>query len=384
MCRVPAPAQEATVRTIIGLAVIVLASSAASAFGQAERAPRRPRLQQANPSRKAAESPKTDITIEISAGGSGVGLPTLNWKPVFDELGIPVTIQPGNLNGQPETTETNTAGRRHVLVKGGMDRQGTLLFEGHRFTSDEAGKFKAWIAELKAYGAQGSPEGKPAWGLNPEQFNDLFAALTAQLVDSVTGLSLEEAVKKLAIDPKYPVHSSREAQEHLGKAPASQVRNTLDGFSKGTALAVILSEQGLGFRPVRSQTGAITIEIVPSSDEPNAIWPIGWDPKLNRPQTVPQMFKLVSIDLKDAPFMDVITGIAVKAELQFLFDYHRIAARQIDLEKLRVSFPARQAAYNTLLRTVTLSNRMNHRIQVDEGAHPFVWISTIEVRSPER
>jgi hypothetical protein len=202
----------------------------------------------------------------------------------------------------------------------------------------------------------------------------------------VGGLAIEDAVAKVSIPEKYPLSYGREPRIQIERqaAAGAGVRNSLRGFSKGTALAVMLSERGLGFRPVRSESGEISLEVVLPGEEENSVWPIGWEPKLTPPKTAPLLFKLVSIDLNDVGFIDVLTAISVRGEIDVLFNYNRIAAKQIDLGMLPVSFPARQAAYNTLLRSITLSNRLKHEIRVDEAARPFVWITTVELRAAER
>jgi hypothetical protein len=367
--------------------LIVAGFPVPAAHAQLDRIPPRPRPQQSDRKPRTAGEINTQISVEISAGKEGAGIPSLKWRTAFEELGIPISIQPGGLNKEPETTEEKVGNLRRVTVRGQLDRSGRLVFAGRSFSPNEAAKLRAWIDDLKTFGAQGSPAGQPVWGLSQEQFADLYSALSIAMTEEVAGLPLEAAVARFGLPASYPLEFSQEARRILKDAAdkGSKVRSSLLGFSKGTALAIALAEHGLAFRPVRSASGEIGLAIIPRNDEQeNAGWPIGWEPKGTRPETAPKLFGLLPIELDDAPLVDVVAAISARSEIAIFYDYSRIEAKGISLDTLKVSYKPRQSSYSLLLQSITLAHRLNHVLKIDELGRPFVWISTIDVRQPPR
>lgn len=325
---------------------------------------------------------QVQISVEIYTGRQGVGLPALRWRSVLDDLGIPISIRSVGLGKEPSISETRVGKLRRVVVTGHMDRRGRLIFADREFSPNDAARLRTWLKELQTYGALGSPEGQPAWGLSREQFEALHAVLSRPLETEVAGLSLEQEISQFAIPDTYPVRYPKLASRKSARGPERRpaVRNSPKGFAKGTALAVLLSEYGLGFRPRRTPAGAIEIEIVPLSDE-NGAWPVGWEPTLPRPETAPRLFTPIPIELKDARLADVLKAVAVRSEVPILIDYHRIEAGEIDLDNLRVSYPPRKSTYSTLLKVATTRHHLTQKLRVDERGEPFVWITTLR---PER
>ena len=55
---------------------------------------------------------------------------------------------------------------------------GRIVLPDRTFTRGDGVNLQEWVEELRLYGAQGSPEGKPLWGLSEEQFKAVFTALS--------------------------------------------------------------------------------------------------------------------------------------------------------------------------------------------------------------
>src|SRR5207244_872691 len=98
--------------------------------------------------------------------------------------------------GEPATTDAATPKT--------TPRSDRLVFPEKSFTQADSAKLNEWLNELKTYGAQGAPDGKPMWGLSEAQFKVIYSALGARVETEVEDLSLTDAVAKIGIPRNYP------------------------------------------------------------------------------------------------------------------------------------------------------------------------------------
>ena len=122
-----------------------------------------------------------------------------------------------------------------MTAVGRLDRSGRLTFADRVFEPGERRKLKAWVDDLKTYGAQGSPEGKPLWGLTEEQFSAVYESVTAVTQTDDRGQPLEDAVRDLPIPAEYPLRWSDANGSGIWIAPGSSENiikgNTFANFS---------------------------------------------------------------------------------------------------------------------------------------------------------
>jgi hypothetical protein len=328
---------------------------------------------------------RTEVTVEIVSGEGGAGLKAQQWRQVFERLDVNVRIARGLPGDVPETKERLFGRLRQVTVTGRLEADGRLIFESRRFTQGDVAQLREWLRELKTYGSQGAPTGKPLWGLNAEQFHALYAALTQPLVREVEGLQREAALKQFGLPAKYEVRMTTAAKQHVRAAAndSRPVRDPLRGIGTGTALAILLSDFGLGFRPSRTPKGTIELAIVPLTDAAK-VWPIGWEPKRSRKETAPKLFELGPVELTDVAFLDVLNAVSVTGQVPIYLNRYRVAEKGIDTAALKVSYPRRNASLSQVLRGITVPHRMTQRLRIDEQGRAFVWITTLEPGRPVR
>jgi hypothetical protein len=331
---------------------------------------------------------KTIVIVEILTGKAGAGLKTQQWRPVFERLGVAVRIRQSVLNEEPEVVERKFGRLRQITLRGWLDRRGRLLFPDRTFVRGDAAKLREWIRELETYGAQGAPQGKPLWGLNKTQYGGIHTALSRKTVNEVEGLPLEAALEKLELPSEYPLRLTTTTRSWLAtRFPgAPKTRKRLLGTSQGTALALLLDEYGLGFRPLRTPEGSIELVVDPLEKTTDA-WPIGWDLrklKLSRQKTAPKLFALIPVELENVKFLDVLNAVSIETDVPIHIDHYRIEARGTDLEKLRVSHPPRKSSWSLLLRRVTNPHKLMSCIRVDELGQPLVWITTLQIGGSTR
>ncbi len=364
----------------LGLCVVFGASDAFAQRYQVLPGPNQPKKPKPIPAKSETSDSKTLISVELVAGKEGVGYQAQMWRPIFEKMGVDVQIRTGNINDKPEIKEDKVGAFRRVTVIGELDRQGRILFADRIFTREQSANLAKYLEDLKTFGHQGNPAGQPLWGLNAEQFSEFYKSFSEKVEKPAKDQTLTEAMQDLAIPEEYPVRMSREANEWLeSEFPNEPVfRQSLDSFSRGTALAMLLNDYGLGFKPVRTPAGQIEIAIEPLQ-KTTQVWPVGWQLKDSRQKTAPALFTLVPIDLENVALTDVLNAVSVKSKLPVRYDHYRIEAHNLDMSKMMVNYRPRQTSYSLLLRGITNPNLLEYDLKIDELGQPFIWISTLKL-----
>jgi hypothetical protein len=362
---------------LLGMCHVWMAASVAS--GQAP--PRPARLGESaaikvTAAEKRSAPKNTIVEFELlQADGSG-GLSAQNWLKMLEPLDVSLHIHRPIGGDKPELKERQAGNTRYVTAIGMLDRAGNIVFPNKTLTLSEPAKVKEWIDELKTYGVKGSPKGQPLWGMSEEQFATLFDSLMKPVEAEIEGQPMKEAVARLPLPAAFPIRWSTEATDALAKRTVEKkVRQELLGFSAGVSLALILSENGLGFRPNRTPSGTIELVVEPLNSKLNQ-WPIGWPVQQATFKAAPKLYAMVPIELTDVELSDVITAISELSETPVLIDYGELDAKQIDLEKIKVSFPRKMTTWSLALRHLVVPQRLTREMWQDEAGRVFVWITT--------
>lgn len=335
----------------------------------------------AKPGQSLLPISKTLVNVELLMAKDGGALTAQEWAQSFQQIGYEVRIRQPILDDKPDVSEKMVGTTRVVTVIGRLERGGQLVFPTKAFTRSDAAKLKEWLTELKTYGAQGNPKGKPLWGLTEAQFAVVYGAVGNPVETEVEGQPLAAALTQLGLPEKYPVRLSVASNEWLAsefpKAPP--VRNFVKGMSMGTALAVVLNEYGLGFRPLRKADGGMELTVDPLKVNREA-WPAGWDLKAgqNRQQLVPKLFEMIPVELDKAKLTDVLTAVQEKTGVPVLIDHYRIEGKGLDLESLTVTVPPKKTTWSLLMKSATTPHKLTRRLQIDELGRPFLWVTVLD------
>jgi hypothetical protein len=348
--------------------------------------PRSSRVRTIQPgSSTGASDSDTRITIELFTGTEGVGLQAQQWETVFEHAGILTRIHQESPGDKISIREKQYGKLREVFLVGRLERNGSLVFPGRHFARSESAAFEEWIRELKVYGAQGNPTGKALWGLSHDQFDAMFGALSAPVDQEVAGLTFDEALRTLQLPDQYPFRLSIAAQQTLAEPGLKKRlgRFQLRGIAHGTALAMFLSQYGLGFRPNRTPAGKLELVGLRTEDG-QALWPIGWDiPEGTYPTAVaPKLFQQTQVDLKDQKLNDVLDAVADRTGIPVRADYTAIAARGLDLNSILVSATGQHMTWSSLLSRITSPSLLTPSIRTDEAKKPFVWVTSVKNAPP--
>lgn len=322
---------------------------------------------------------KTIVDFEIMMLPTSDPLDPQQWGPVFERLGVGVQFRQRILDDEPAVTESVRGSYRMVKGVGLLDDGGAIRFPGAKtFTLSDTKALADWIGELQTYGAQGSPDGQPVWGLTDQQFEKVFTALSPAVAADVEGLEFEPAIKALGLPDDYPFRLHDAAREKLRTATGvttRPLRHEVSGLSRGTALAIVLADYGLGFRPLRTPGGAINLVAEPLDDLAKP-WPIGWPPREGEPRnhTAPALFEQITAGFDEKPLPDVLAAIEQATGTRLIIDYEDCAKRNIDPATVNVSYPQGNTAWILIIRSVVGKARLSRELLLDEAGTPFVHI----------
>ncbi len=325
----------------------------------------------------SASKPRTTfVEIKLLASTDGGQLHSQQWLKVLEPLDISLQIQRPSLDDKPEVRERIVGTIRYVTVVGTLDRSGKISFPSRSFSLSDGPKLKEWVDDLKTYGAQGSPDGQPLWGLSKDQFSKIYDALGKTVEFETSGVSIRDAVSKLPLPEQFPVRWTQTASDTLGlRTTPLKVRQELKGFSTATALSIALNDCGLGFRPSRTPAGGLELLIEPLGKRDDH-WPIGWPLQQQRIKAAPKFFSMTTIELDRVELSDVLTAVSELSETPVLIDFAELDARGIDPTKLKVSFKRGRTSWSVALKQMVIPQKLSREIWQDEAGRVFVWITT--------
>ena len=332
-------------------------------------------------SMKGASNADTRITIEIFTGKEGVGFAAQEWETVFERAGLLARIHPAFPGDKISIREKRLGKLREVFLVGRLERNGMLVFPGRKFARSESAGFEEWLRELQTYGAQGSPTGKRSGGSAASSFRR-FPMSWPHRSSRKSPISLLTRQSVGCNFPRNTPSGCRSRRNRLSTAPGIKQRRgrlQLRGFSRGTALAMLLAQVRLGFHPNRTPSGKLELVAVPVDDQ-QQVWPIGWDtPEGAYPASIaPNLFKQTQVELKDQKLIDVLEAIADKTGTPVRIDFASVAARGLDLDSVLVSASGEHMTWSRLLSTITSPSFLTAQIRTDEAKRPFVWVTSIK------
>ena len=152
-----------------------------------------------------------------------------------------------------------------------------LCFPAGRFRDRRPPTFEEWFATLTAYGAQGNPTGQAHWGLKADSPTKSFmrcprrSRRTSPSFRLTRRFALCTCPQSIRFSWRFPPRESCGRRNFVDDR-----RDCPCGFARGTALAMVLSQYGLGFFPKRTPGGSLVLSCV-AAEYDQHLWPIGWD-----------------------------------------------------------------------------------------------------------
>jgi hypothetical protein len=245
---------------------------------------------------------------------------------------------------------------------------------------------KDYFDRLSADGAESLTAPRGRFGLTQKELTTVLADL-AQPVDFETkGLQPRVVLDRLQSKLTLKFESDAEADRAIREA--APVPDELKGLTAGTALAMLLRNDGLVFRPEKSRGQAAAIHISVASadalrqstlgrtdDTDIKNWPIGWEPDKSPGETAPSLLESLNAEIDGYTLEEALAAISPRLKVPLYFDHAALASHHIDLAKVQVKLARARMSYKRLLDRILTQARLGSSVRVDENGTAFLWVT---------
>ena len=302
-----------------------------------------------------------------------------DWAAVFQQIGQSPTFRQGRAGETTTLEDFELRGEMGVKVIGLLERDGTIAFRGRKFGQKDDAALVSWFEKLARHGAKGPPSEHPTWGLDEQQYEDVLRRLRKP-VDAVADLSNPmKAIASLNVQSDFEIKFTVAAAERAYDAPQAiggELPN-VQQFSRGTALAIALSQYGLGFRPIVNPAGGYFLQVDVGTELDN-LYPIGWKDKAPITTLVPGISKTITVELEDEPLDGLMKIIAQRLELPLVYAGHDLISAGRDVSRIKYSRRRDRISPFRLMSIMGSAQKLGMSVRTDESGRVFLWVTTKE------
>lgn len=304
---------------------------------------------------------------------------TRRWMPIFEQVGQRVNFRQGRNGERVSLLETDTGGRKGVRVIGLLNQDGTIRFPGTTFSMNSPSKLADWLARLRRHGARGPVNEDLTWGLATEDFKQILILLKAPAGESVATESVTAAIESLDLQSDFRIQFTTKARVKAAQEAVrvGDVSPDCRRLSKGSALAVVLAQSGLGFRPKKGGDGSFILE-VDIGNEGDNLYPIGWKNEVPITIAVKNLVKRFDISLEDQNANLVIQLLAKKLELPFAYASDELMKANINPDDLKYTRKSGKTSAYRLIESIEARFDLGISFRTDEAGQIFLWVTTKE------
>ena len=322
---------------------------------------------------------------------------TRRWSPIFQKLGQSVTFRSGRTGERVSTLETDHAGRKGVKVIGLLNNDGTIRFPGKTFNSAKPSEVAVWLERLKQHGARGPVNEDATWGLSTDDFKKIVNLLAAPVnatvrdggaindvtvindVTAINDVTVTSAIDSLDLPKSLQIRFTDKARLKAAQ-PAARIANQppdCSQLTKGSALAVVLAQFGLGFRPKKNRDGRYVLEVDVGSEGDN-LYPVGWKNEAPITIAVRNLVKRFDVSLEDQNTNLVIQLLAKKLELPYAYSADALVKARKNPDELKYSRKSGKASAYRLIESIEARHGLGISFRTDEAGQIFMWVTTQE------
>jgi hypothetical protein len=309
------------------------------------------------------------------------------WLQLLANVGVQnVRIRAAGRSDQPHVAQTGTAERPSFQVLGILTSRGQLRLPGETFTSTDRARLKDYFDRLSADGAESLTLPRGMFGLTEPEIKTVFTEL-AQPVNFETARQKPRAVlEKLQTQLALKID--------LNWAPASALdtalplRDEMKGLSVGTALAMLLHNHGLAFRPEKPRGQPIYLSVFPedrtdptrgaagkTADTELKRWPVGWESPEAPGRVAPSLFEIRNAEIDGYSIEETLAAIAPRINVPYYYDRAALIGHDIDPTKVQVRIPRTRTSYKRIIDRAVSHARLHSHVRIDEAGQPFLWIT---------
>jgi len=104
---------------------------------------------------------------------------------------------------------------------------------------------------------------------------------------------------------------------------------------------------------------------------------VGWPPKGNPHETLPELFKFLNVEITKTPVAEVLTAIGGRVKAPILIDHNSVVRFQVDLAT-PVDLPKANTFYAAALDRMLFQAKLKYELRIDEANKPFLWVTTLK------
>lgn len=301
------------------------------------------------------------------------------WGRVFQELGYSVKFREPRAGEAPRVEDLDREDALATHVVAAMAADGSIRIGNQQFNIEKTQPLTLVLEEIRLYGAKGPPNSSPTWGLTDEQFKEVTQLLGLPVENPVELQSSILAIESIGLPANMRMKFTDDArQQALAKRLESAPEAIeLQGFTKGSAIAIILAQYGLGFRPKYMAPGQYDIEI-DRGDESNNLWPIGWKPEQSFSEILPAYFRAIPLDVEDVEVNALLDAIADKIDVPHFSSAYALTAKGLNINALKYTRKDDRISPARLLTAVGDKLDLGFDVRVDEAGKLFLWVTTAD------
>jgi hypothetical protein len=286
-----------------------------------------------------------------------------------------VIVKVGNL-GQPSVDQTRLNQTEWIKVRGFVDRN-RLLLPGESFALNDGVKIRQYIQRLRDDGVAVGLAEKHAFGLTGPQLVELHNLLSEPIRFQTKDLPVGQALEKISqiLNTVFEVDTTAD----LALAGDSTILEELEGFSLGTAIAIIVRPLGLVFQPERLQGQPLKLLLV-DSRETKEHWPIGWPIEEVPVNAEPRLFERLDLEIRGFPLKTTLDAIEKRTRVPFVYDQNSLARSGIELMETKVTLVQQKTTYISAINKLLgqTKPRLKSELRKDEAGKTFLWIAPIQ------
>ncbi len=326
------------------------------------------------------EKPKLDLELDVLIQtGPSYRVKAQEWGRAFQDVGYTPQFRQPKPGEAIRIENVEIDGKRSIRVVCGMSVDGSLSVRDRKFTIADGKELKAFLDEVSQFGAGGPPEKDAKWGMTDEQLQDLLRRLSDPITTEISLESPLVTIESIGLPEGVRMKFKESARESaLGRRPKSAPESlNLIGYSKGTAIAIVLAQYGLGFRPeyVAAKNYEIEIDL---GGESNNLWPAGWKAQESTSVIFPAYMKAIPVDVEEAEVAALLKVISDRLKVPFYRSSHVLASEGKDVEVLTYTRKSDKVSPSKLLTAIGDKLQLGFDVRVDESGKIFVWATTAE------
>ena len=331
-----------------------------------------------------AEAPTIhlEVAVESSAGFDA----QQRWYSVLKDLGVAsLRLREAQSGEEPAIKPGGSDRAPRYQVTAVVNSRNELVLPGGRFGERDRGGLAGYLRQLQEEGIDGVTASRGMFGLTEKQFEAVHEELAEPVGKSTAARRPREIVDEIAdgLRHRLIVDGALVARLDRAEAFASELRE----LSRGTALAILLRQAGLEFRP-QMRSGELLYEVAEAQprerdarrqrqrEAPNA-WPIGWEPTENPGKTVPALFEIISAEIDGYTLAEALEAILPRVDVLVVIDRYGLESKQLKMSETHVKLPAGRYSYDRILGRILFQGGLNGTIRVDERGTPFYWIAAL-------